>query len=142
VKGIEETRRRLMYIEAGLVAGLEDGMQKAAEHVLGVSKDQAPIEEGTLIRSGQTRVSVEVGPKVRASIGYGGSAAVNVAGTGDQNVSPAAYAVVQHEDLTLAHDPGRTAKFLEKALNSERRIVTDIVATSVKTRIAQAARRS
>lgn len=102
-----------------LVADIEDGAAEglylAAEHVLGVSNDHVPTEEGTLERSG--RATVDKG-SLTAAVSYS---------------TP--YAVVQHEDLTLRHDPGRTAKFLENALNGERETARKIVATRIRRKL-------
>jgi hypothetical protein len=40
--------------------------------------------------------------------------------------------VVQHEDMSMKHDAGRNAKFLELAINSEREAVLQIVASTMK----------
>lgn len=89
------------------------GLQIAAEHVLGVSRDRVPIEEGTLERSGAV-----------------------VMGQGDDLVAyvtyDTPYAVVQHEDMTLQHDAGRQAKFLESALTGEKQAVRKIIADTIR----------
>lgn len=92
--------------------GAADGLYLAGEHVLGVSNEHVPHEEATLERSGE--VSIDRGQLV-AAVSY-----------------DTPYAVVQHEDLTLTHDPGRTAKYLENALNGERTTVVKIISTSIK----------
>jgi len=89
-----------------------DGLADGAEHVLSVSNKHVPIEEATLERSGKTSVDRAAG---RAAISY-----------------DTEYAVVQHEDPTLRHDAGRTAKFLENALNSERGTVLQIIGTRIR----------
>jgi hypothetical protein len=90
------------------VAGLTEG----AEHILKVSNDHVPIEEGTLERSGTATVD---GPNLRAAIAY-----------------DTAYAVRQHEDLDAQHDAGRTAKYLENAMNSQRLIVRKLIAAKMR----------
>jgi len=42
------------------------------------------------------------------------------------------YAVRQHEDLTLRHDPGRQAKYLEEPMQTERGTMLDLVATEIR----------
>lgn len=76
------------------------GLQLALEHVLAESNRIIPLEEGTLMRSGET--SIDEG---------------NLTGTVSYN-SP--YAVRQHEELTWRHAPGRQAKYLETAVNTSR----------------------
>lgn len=87
------------------------GLGLAAEHVLGVSNTAVPIEEGTLERSGS--ISVDERGR-RAAISY-----------------DTPYAVRQHEDMNLHHDSGRSAKFLENALNSEKDAVREILRKTI-----------
>ncbi|MGW4974917.1 hypothetical protein [Streptomyces mirabilis] len=42
------------------------------------------------------------------------------------------YARRQHEDLALKHLPGRTAKYLERPMSSERDVVLRLMAVSVR----------
>lgn len=98
--------------KAGAKRGAARGLGLAAEHILQVSNRRVPIEEGTLERSGVASVDEA---KLRGAVSY-----------------DTPYAVKQHEDMTLAHDAGRTAKYLENALDSERRKVGEIVAKEVR----------
>lgn len=91
-----------------LNGALEKGLVLGAEHVLGESNKRVPHEEGTLENTGS--VSYE-GGKLRAAISYN---------------TP--YAAVQHEDMSLRHDDGREAKYLENALNAEKDTVGEIIA--------------
>jgi len=84
----------------------------AGEHVLGVSNDQVPFEEGDLAASGGVSQDESTS---KTAISYNTD-----------------YAVRQHEDMTLKHDSGRNAKFLENALNSEIETVKLIVANGIK----------
>ena len=87
------------------------GLAIAAEYVLGESNKVIPIEEFTLGRSG----TVSRDPaNNRVAISY-----------------DTPYSVKQHEDLTLRHDPGRTAKFLENALN-DRETIRRIIASAIR----------
>lgn len=95
--------------------GIADGLQKAGEHILGVSNDHAPIEEGTMIRSSQVTVDAD---HKRAGISY-----------------DTPYAPEQHEDLTLHHDAGRNAKFLENAMNSERETALKIIGNAINAKL-------
>ncbi|AWN03198.1 hypothetical protein PBI_APPA_16 [Microbacterium phage Appa] len=95
-----------------VIDGVGEGLLVGGEHVLGVSNAQAPIEDGDLIRSGAVS---QDGATKRTAISY-----------------DTEYAVRQHEDMSLKHDSGRNAKFLEKAINSERDKVLQIVATTAK----------
>lgn len=94
------------------------GLLKAADHVLEVSNRFIPIDEGMeLTESGETSVDRD---RLVAAVSYGRLGIAK------------AYAVHQHEDLDLKHDPGRTGKFLEKSLSSERAEVTAIVAEEIR----------
>jgi hypothetical protein len=90
--------------------GAEAGLSDAAEHIKNESQRRVPIEEATLERSAETDVD-----GLTAAVSY-----------------DTPYAVVQHEDTTLAHDPGRTAKYLETALNSERDAVRRLIARRIR----------
>lgn len=72
-------------------------VEEIADEVLARSTQRVPHETGDLQDSGQ--VSVEPG-NLRAAVSY-----------------DTPYAVVQHEDMTLQHDAGRSAKYLETAMN-------------------------
>lgn len=88
------------------------GLRRAAEHLLQVSREQVPIEEGTLERSGVASVDEH---DLRAAVSY-----------------DTPYAVPVHEDLTARHDEGRKAKYLEDPMNEERGTMLDIVAAELR----------
>jgi len=98
------------------------GLLLAGENVLGDANALVPIEEGTLERSGAVTVDSR---GLRAAVSYG---------------TP--YAVVQHEDLTLRHDDGRQAKFLETALTANASTSAEIIASTVRGEIGWKASRS
>lgn len=83
----------------------------AAEHILGVSNEKVPIEEATLERSGT--VSTDPG-NFTAAVSY-----------------DTPYAVKQHEDMTLRHDHGRSAKYLENAMNGEVQVAAEIIRRTI-----------
>lgn len=103
---------RLRNIPDDLHDKAAEGLFLAAEHVLQVSNAAVPHEEGTLERSGVASVD-EL--QLRAAISY-----------------DTPYAVRQHEDLDAQHDPGRTAKYLENAMNSERDTIRQLVADKMR----------
>ncbi|MFI8200032.1 hypothetical protein ACIF6K_26510 [Streptomyces sp. NPDC085942] len=96
----------------GTRAGAARGLRLGAEHVLQVSRGRAPIEEGTLERSGTATVDED---ELRAAIAY-----------------DTPYAVRQHEDMTLRHDAGRTAKFVEQPMAEEADTVGEIIAAEMR----------
>ncbi|MEV8431997.1 hypothetical protein ACWHLZ_28075 [Streptomyces chartreusis] len=87
-----------------------DGLRRALEHLLAESRKIVPLDEGTLERSG--RVDVD---------GLNGSVSYDTV-----------YAVRQHEELTWKHLPGRSAKYLEKPMNSERDVMLRLMAVPLR----------
>lgn len=85
--------------KAAMRAGAAKGLADAAENVLTEARKLVPIEEGTLERSGATDVDAT---NLQAVVTF-----------------DTPYAVIQHENLSYAHDAGRTAKYLENARNAE-----------------------
>lgn len=88
------------------------GARLGAEHLLEVSRQRVPIEEGTLERSGIATVDEA---SATAVVSY-----------------DTPYAVRQHEDLTLRHDEGRTGKYLEDPLREEADTIQRIIAAQVR----------
>lgn len=103
-------------VGAIIKAALAVGVRLAAEHILNVSNTKVPHEDGDLERSG-----------VVTSDGAG-TAAISY---------DTPYAVIQHEDLTLKHDAGRSAKYLELACRSEAKTAGRIVANYVKSKVGE-----
>lgn len=99
-------------VDAKKQHGAARGLGLASEHVLGVSREQVPIEEATLERSGVASVDELL---LEAAISY-----------------DTPYAVRQHEELTWKHDPGRKAKYLEDPMTSEAGVVAEIVAAEIR----------
>ena len=99
-------------ISAEVHAAAARGLLLAAEHILGASNEHVPLEEGTLERSGVA--SVDEGEMV-AAVSY-----------------DTVYAVYQHERMDLRHAPGRTAKYLERALLDEGPAAQEIIAAQIR----------
>lgn len=104
--------------EGGGLAGLgargrraaEQGLQRALEHLLTESRKIVPLDEGTLERSGRVvRDGLEGGV-----------------------VYDTVYARRQHEELTWKHAPGRSAKYLEKPMMSERDTMLRMMAVTLR----------
>lgn len=97
---------------AQIVAGAFNGIEQAAEHLLQVSSQLAPHQEGILAGSGTV--------------------------TADESTDTAAvsfntvYARRQHEELTWRHKPGKQAKYLEEPALTERPIMLAIIAKAVR----------
>lgn len=106
-------------VETITTAAGRRGLKLAMEHLLGVSTERVPIEEGTLMRSGKAGVD---DTELIGMVTY----------SARNDVDDYDYAVRQHEDLTLQHAPGRTAKFLEEPLLEEADTLARIVAESIR----------
>lgn len=87
-----------------------EGLRRGLEHVLAESKKIVPLEEGTLERSGKVDVD-----------GLNGAVSYDTV-----------YARRQHEELTWKHLPGRSAKYLEKPMNSEQDVVLRLMQVSLR----------
>lgn len=98
-----------LAVRKAAAQGLTDG----AEHLLEESNRIAPIEEGTLIRSGVASVDEQ---QLRAAVSY-----------------DTPYAVRQHEDTRLRHDEGRRAKWLEATFKERGVEVGKRIATAIRT---------
>lgn len=88
------------------------GLFLGAEHVLGVSTNRVPLDEGYLQSTGTASVDE---PSLNAMVSFDGP-----------------YAVRQHEELTWRHAPGRTAKYLENSLNESRQEVAALIAAELR----------
>ncbi|MFC8832357.1 hypothetical protein ACFT8V_04045 [Streptomyces griseoincarnatus] len=88
------------------------GLLLGAEHVLGLSNEKVPLDEGFLQSTGTA--SVDEGD-MTAMVSYDGP-----------------YAVRQHEQLEYRHAPGREAKYLENALNGSRTEVQALIAAQLR----------
>lgn len=88
------------------------GLLRAGEHLLQVSRTKVPHEEGDLERSGDVDSDEAAGA---VSVFY-----------------DRPYAKVQHEDMTLRHDQGRSAKYLEQPMNSERDVMLKLIAAEAR----------
>lgn len=109
---VAQVTMRLLAMGAAAHRGAAKGLDDATEHILGVSRDRVPIEEGILERSGATYVDAE---ELKGYVYY-----------------DTPYAPKQHEDLTLNHDEGREAKYLESAFNSERDTIRELIVDAIR----------
>ena len=92
-----------------------DALVEASEFLLQEANETAPIEESTLIRSGTVSVDRKA---LRTAISY-----------------DTPYAVRQHEDTRLRHDPGRRAKWLERTINEQRSRVGKFIAARIAKKV-------
>jgi hypothetical protein len=89
-----------------------DGLVIAAEHLLQVSSDDAPHEEGDLERSGDTSEDED---EMAVSVYFDRS-----------------YARRQHEELNWRHDAGKRAKYLELPMHEEADVMLDLIAEAAR----------
>lgn len=80
------------------------------EFILENANRTVPIEEGTLMRSGKVTVGDD-----EAAVSY-----------------DTPYAVRQHEDTRLRHDPGRRAKWLERTLAEQQQQTMNLMAQEIR----------
>ncbi|MEU4234183.1 hypothetical protein AB0F17_58755 [Nonomuraea sp. NPDC026600] len=107
-------------IDKRMQAGAVKGLNVALEHLIQVSREQVPHEEGTLERSatpgGEGRGGIAIDEE-------------NLIGAVSYDTP---YAVIQHEDLTLKHDEGRKAKYLEDPANSEAAVMHELIVAQIR----------
>lgn len=100
MKGSE--KMRLIYESVGEPAftrAMSRAVYIEAQRVMRVAKRQVPLDDGPLRASGTVLEPVVQGRRWEITLGFGGAAS--------------AYALIQHENLTFSHSPGRKAKYLE-----------------------------
>jgi len=112
----DHRREVLAAIRREAARALNDG----AGELLRKANQTVPIEEHVLEESGH--VIPATPERTIAGVGYGGEAS--------------AYALRQHEDTTLRHDPGREAKWLEKTFKSDGKRVLEWVGDRIRRRFA------
>jgi hypothetical protein len=104
----------LARAQAVVTAAGGDGLIDAAEPVLAEAKAITPGESGELAESG--------------AIAADGLAVAISFGTGESE----AYAVIQHEDLSQDHDPGRQGHYLSGPLIARKDTVAQVVAARIQ----------
>lgn len=95
-----------------LDGAVEKGLEAGADHLLEEANRKVPIETGDLARSGNIAVDGAAG---EAAVGYN-----------------SVYAARQHEELTWQHDAGREAKWLENAMNNNKKSIAQAIADGIK----------
>ena len=93
-------RRLAAAAPATAVGTLQSVLATNAAEILRVAKAIVPLDTGDLMSTGHWKFSPIPPPAVSVIIAFGGP--------------KAPYAVVQHENLTFRHKPGRMAKYLER----------------------------
>lgn len=120
LKGVSEVQKRAKaHVDAKVKAGA-GALYELAEEVIAASQPLVPVEFGILKNSRFVKKPVIRGENASVQLGYGGQAE--------------AYAVVQHEDLTLNHPNGGQAKFLEIPFLEMRKDFAARLAAKIKER--------
>lgn len=88
-------------------------LKDAAEFLLDEALKRVPIEDGTLANSGNTSVN-----KNEAFVTF-----------------DTPYAIRQHEDLTLHHKNGRSAKYVERPARENQKKIETIIADTLKDKV-------
>lgn len=105
-------RLRVRQAVGAMREAIADGVGDGVEHILGETRREVPLDEGTLERSGTASVDRAT---LMGAVSYDGP-----------------YARRQHEDLTYRHLPGRKAKYLEDPLLRSGAVFLDLVAARVR----------
>lgn len=88
------------------------GLHRAVDHLKDKAVAITPVEHGTL---GETATATVDEKKLTGAVSFYGD-----------------YAVREHEDLELKHDPGKQAKYLEQPMNTERSVMLGMVADELR----------
>lgn len=88
------------------------GLAQWAELLLQRSREEIPLDEATLERSGVASTDPEI---LSAAVSF-----------------DTPYAVEQHENMTFAHAPGRKAKYLEDPWNASAETAGDLIAANIR----------
>lgn len=102
-------------IEVLLEGASVQGLTLASEYLLQVSRGLVPLDEAILELSGVASVDPD---NLIAAVSY-----------------DTVYAVRQHEELEWQHAPGRTAKYLEGPMNTERDTMLELIAAQLRREI-------
>lgn len=93
------------------------GVVAEAYRIMRRAKRQVPLRDGPLRASGTVLEPVISGTSWSITLGFGGAAS--------------AYALIQHENLTFSHAPGRKAKYLEDPVRDSMPAIEAHLARSV-----------
>lgn len=116
VEGVGKVLRATGAAKSKDAANIADALGRAAQAIYKRSQTLVPVEFGPLKASGRVEVEGR-GFGTRAYVLYGNELAY--------------YAVYVHEDLTKAHASPTCAKFVTKALQQTRGVVSRIVQRSL-----------
>jgi hypothetical protein len=127
VKNVERTALQFKKLRSEGPKAAARGLYKVANQIMTDSKRIVPILHGVLASTGYVAHPVITGSRVTVNLGYGGPAAP--------------YAVVQHENLSFHHKPGRQAKYLESPAIKRSKDIGAAVAGEISTAFRRYAKR-
>lgn len=118
LRGLGNLFSKMGSLEGDMRRRAAAGIYALAQEIMTSSKKMVPVDQGILRASGYVDAPRDDGKRITVELGYGGAAA--------------AYAVRQHEDLSLNHPGGGQAKFLELAVEAARPHAADVVAAHAR----------
>lgn len=102
-RGLEAVLANARLFGAAARSASRGALYRRAEAIMADSKEHyVPVDQGILRDSGHVELPEDTADGITVTLGYGGAAE--------------AYAVVQHEDLSLNHPNGGGPKYLERPL--------------------------
>ena len=101
--GILQLTHTLQRLATGVMAPLGEALYEEGNRIMGESVQLVPIDTGLLRSTAHVERPLSTGASVEVELRYGSHGL-------------AEYAIVQHEDVTLNHPNGGTAKFLQTPL--------------------------
>lgn len=102
---------------------IASALYKEGNRIMGVSKEEVPVEFGNLKASGTVLLPRREGDATIVEMGYGGSAGSQGADVG--------YAIYVHEDMNARHPVGK-AKYLEDPMKAAESGFADRIAKDIK----------
>lgn len=109
VTGVAQALKRLHVAKGETARGMERGLTKAALRLLALSQRVVPVDTGNLKGSGFVRKQGS-GFSTECMVGYSTD-----------------YAVFVHENLEARHAPGTYAKFVERPMRENARLLGEII---------------
>lgn len=103
LKGREEMQRAMRLLGEKGVTAMGAALWSEGNRIMMAAKVLTPVDTGVLVGSGMVALPTYNNDDVEVVLGFGGAAS--------------AYAEVQHEELSYAHQPPAQAKYLEQPLN-------------------------
>jgi len=118
VTGLENFKSLNKAIESRVIKKMSGTIQNTAALIFNEAKRLAPVDTGIMRSTGRiVKILSQTGPRIEVQ--FGGGAAK-------------AYTIRQHEDITLRHKSGKSAKFLEIPAQTIGKMLPGIVAKDIK----------